>query len=188
VVQIEGIHITDDRGDRDRCGGVKHPLALPEGAAEHAAVVQALIDDLIERGLDPAVSRLFVIGAASVAIHRSSVARFMRPATSWSGCRSPYMPSRPLQLRRKDRNIKEFPDGASPIRTSFHSFWLTLPTRCAARCRQAWEWDGDAAIEGELIGDDCGEPFQVRADTMSLKVPARSRSFSPSSLDETNRI
>ena len=28
-----------------------------EGATEHSAVVQALIDDLIERGLDPAVPR-----------------------------------------------------------------------------------------------------------------------------------
>jgi hypothetical protein len=28
-----------------------------EGATEHSAVVQALIDELIERGLDPAVPR-----------------------------------------------------------------------------------------------------------------------------------
>ena len=33
----------------------KHPLALIEGATENAAVVQALIDNLIERGLDPKV-------------------------------------------------------------------------------------------------------------------------------------
>ena len=32
--------------------GHKHPLALIEGATENAAVVQALIDNLIERGLD----------------------------------------------------------------------------------------------------------------------------------------
>jgi hypothetical protein len=38
-------------------------------------------------------------------------------------------PSRLLHVSRKDRYIKEFPDGASPIRTWFHSFWLTLPTR-----------------------------------------------------------
>jgi hypothetical protein len=30
--------------------GFKHPLGLMEGATEHSAVVQALIDDLIERG------------------------------------------------------------------------------------------------------------------------------------------
>ena len=33
------------------------------GATEHRAVVQALLDDLIERGLDPAVPRLFIIDA-----------------------------------------------------------------------------------------------------------------------------
>ena len=44
-------------------GGVprEHPLGLMEGATEHSAVVQALIDHLIERGLDPAVPRLFII-------------------------------------------------------------------------------------------------------------------------------
>jgi hypothetical protein len=42
-------------------GGIKHPLALMEGATENAALAQALIDNLIERGLDPAVPRLFII-------------------------------------------------------------------------------------------------------------------------------
>ena len=35
-----------------------------EGAAENAAVAQALLDNLIERGLDPKVCRLFVIDGA----------------------------------------------------------------------------------------------------------------------------
>ena len=54
--------------------GVKHPLGLIEGATENAAVVQALLDNLIERGLDPAVPRLFIIDGAkalSKAIRRS---------------------------------------------------------------------------------------------------------------------
>src|SRR5712672_882622 len=44
------------------------------GASEHSAVVQALIDNLIERGLDPAVPRLFIIDgskALSKAIRRN---------------------------------------------------------------------------------------------------------------------
>src|SRR6266487_2911659 len=44
--------------------GHKHPLGLIEGATENAAVVQALIDNLIERGLDPKVCRLFIIDGA----------------------------------------------------------------------------------------------------------------------------
>jgi putative transposase len=39
--------------------GAKHPLGLVEGATENASVVQSLIDNLIGRGLDPTVRRLF---------------------------------------------------------------------------------------------------------------------------------
>jgi len=78
VVQIDGIHITEHLVLVAAIGidgeGVKHPLGLLEGATEHSAVVQALIDSLIERGLDPAVPRLFIIDgskALSKAIRRS---------------------------------------------------------------------------------------------------------------------
>src|SRR5712691_2325580 len=78
VVQIDGIHISEHLVLVAALGidseGFKHPLGLMEGATENAAVVQALIDDLIERGLDPAVPRLFIIDgskALSKAIRRS---------------------------------------------------------------------------------------------------------------------
>src|SRR6202023_1158763 len=68
VVQIDGIHITEHLVLVAAIGidgeGEKHPLGLIEGATEHSAVVQALIDDLIARGLDPAVPRLFIIHLA----------------------------------------------------------------------------------------------------------------------------
>src|ERR671923_31369 len=57
VIQIDGLHIGNDLVLVAALGvdgeGQKHPLALIEGATENAAVVQALIDNLIERGLDP---------------------------------------------------------------------------------------------------------------------------------------
>ena len=57
VIQIDGLHIGNDLVLVAALGidgeGHKHPLALIEGATENAAVVQALIDNLIERGLDP---------------------------------------------------------------------------------------------------------------------------------------
>jgi transposase-like protein len=78
VVQIDGIHISEHLVLVAAMGidaeGVKHPLALIEGATENTAVAQALIDDLIERGLDPTVARLFIIDgskALSRAIRRS---------------------------------------------------------------------------------------------------------------------
>jgi putative transposase len=52
--------------------GEKHPLGLVEGATENAAAVQALLDNLVARGLDPAVMWLFIIdGAKSKAIRRT---------------------------------------------------------------------------------------------------------------------
>jgi putative transposase len=69
VVQIDGIQITENLVLVGAVGidggGEKHPLALMEGATENSAVVQALIDNLIERGLDPAVPRLFVVDGSN---------------------------------------------------------------------------------------------------------------------------
>jgi transposase-like protein len=68
VIQIDGLHIGNDLVLVGALGidadGHKHPLALVEGATENAAVVQALIDNLIERGLDPKVCRLFIVDGA----------------------------------------------------------------------------------------------------------------------------
>jgi transposase-like protein len=81
--------------------GDKHPLGLIEGATENAATVQALIDNLVERGLDPAVPRLFIIDGAkalSKAIRRTfgrtaAIQRCQvhKPATLWSDCPNRYM-------------------------------------------------------------------------------------------------
>src|SRR5271167_5085088 len=65
VIQIDGIHIVDDLVLLAAVGvdgaGAKHPLGVIEGATENAVVVQALLDNLIERGLDPTVCRLFIV-------------------------------------------------------------------------------------------------------------------------------
>ncbi len=78
VIQIDGIHKDEDMLLVAALGidakGEKHPLGVVEGATENAATVQALIDNLVERGLDPAVRRLFIIDgskALSRAIKRT---------------------------------------------------------------------------------------------------------------------
>ncbi len=48
-------------GDAD---GQKHPLGEGVGATQISATVQALLDNLIERGLDPEVCRLFIVDGA----------------------------------------------------------------------------------------------------------------------------
>jgi hypothetical protein len=61
VIQIDGIHMDEDLILVAAIGvdakGDKHPLGLAEGATENAATVQSLIDNLVERGLDPVVPR-----------------------------------------------------------------------------------------------------------------------------------
>lgn len=78
IIQIDGIHIKDDLTLLAAIGidgdGKKHPLGVVEGATENAAVAQTLLDNLIERGLDPKVCRLFVVDGAkalSKAIRRT---------------------------------------------------------------------------------------------------------------------
>ena len=64
VVYLDGIqfgayHVLAAVGvDTD---GTKHVLGVREGASENAEVTRALLEDLVDRGLDPAPRRLFVI-------------------------------------------------------------------------------------------------------------------------------
>ena len=44
--------------------GDKHVLAVALGATENAAVVKALLADLVERGLRPDIARLFIVDGA----------------------------------------------------------------------------------------------------------------------------
>ena len=100
VIQIDGIHMDDDLILVAALGvdakGDKHPLGLAEGSTENASTVQALIDNLVERGLDPTVPRLFIIDGAKALTkalaepselpRQSSAVRSTRPATLWSDC------------------------------------------------------------------------------------------------------
>ena len=68
VIQIDGLQIGNDLILVAALGidaaGNKHPLGLIEGATENTATVRALIDNLIGRGLDPEVCRLFIVDGA----------------------------------------------------------------------------------------------------------------------------
>jgi putative transposase len=68
VIQIDGLHMDDNLlmlgAVGVDAGGRKHPLGVVEGATENAATVQALLDNLIDRGLDPEVCRLFIVDGA----------------------------------------------------------------------------------------------------------------------------
>ena len=68
VIQIDGLHVGDHVlvvaiGIDE--AGEKYVLALAVGATENAAVVQALLADLVERGLQPDIARLFIVDASA---------------------------------------------------------------------------------------------------------------------------
>ncbi len=78
AVQIDGLHLSDRLLMIGAVGidasGRKRPLGVIEGATENTAAVQALLDDLIERGLDPEGCYLFIVDGAralSKAIRRT---------------------------------------------------------------------------------------------------------------------
>ena len=106
VLQIDGLHVGDHlmvAAIGIDTGGAKHVLGLAEGATENAATVQAMLDNLIERGLDPERPRLYIVDGAkalSKAIRRtsggrqpSSAARCTRGATSRTGWTRASMPA-----------------------------------------------------------------------------------------------
>jgi putative transposase len=70
VIQIDGIHIAEDLLLLAAVGvdsvGDKRPLAVIEGTTENTAVAQALLDNLIERGLDPKVWLFIIDGAKAL--------------------------------------------------------------------------------------------------------------------------
>ena len=77
--------------------GKKHVLGVREGASENAVVTSALLEDLVERGLDPGRRRLFVIDRkrsgrrsrrCSANVTPSSTAATTSSATCWVICLS----------------------------------------------------------------------------------------------------
>jgi hypothetical protein len=84
IIQIDGLPIGNDLVLVTALGidgnGDRHPLGLVERATENTAVVQALIDNLIERGSTDGLSAVHR-RRPSAATPRSSGASFIRPAT-----------------------------------------------------------------------------------------------------------
>jgi putative transposase len=134
AVQIDGIHVAEDIVLLAAIGidgeGTKHPLGLVEGATENAAVVQALLDDLVGRGLDPRVCRLFIVDGAK-ALTKAIRRTFGRDTPSFASAAVP--PTQRCQVH-KARNIAERLPKA-----------LQAPVRRALR--QAWELDDAAKAE-----------------------------------------
>ena len=126
VIQIDGIHIEEDLVLLAAVGvdgvGDKHPLAVIEGATENATVAQALLDNLIERGLDPNVCRLFIIDGAK-ALTKAIRKTFGRH-TPIQRCQS--LPRRRPGSTRRATSLSVCPSRCMPL--------------CARRCVRRGNW------------------------------------------------
>ena len=137
VIQIDGLHMDDNLLMLGAVGvdayGRKHPLGMVEGATENAATVQVLLDNLVDRGLDPKVCRLFIVDGAKAltkAIRRTFGAD---------------IPIQRCQIHQA-RNITERIDPKlhATVRRTLRQAWeWTTPERPRSSCatfRAAWNW------------------------------------------------
>ncbi len=128
VIQIDGLHVSTAPVMVAALGidadGVKHPLALVDGATENTATVQALLDDLVERGVAPGVCRLFIVDGAK-ALTRAIRNTFGK-----------HTPIQRCQVHKARNILDRLPEA------------LRAPTKRVLR--QAWELD-DAAKAEQLI-------------------------------------
>ena len=122
-IQFGGHHVLAALGVDDK--GNKRVLGLREGASENAVVALALLESLVERGLDPGRARLFVLDG-SKALHKA-VGQVFGSACLVQRCRKP-------QDAQRDRPSAQG----------------TPTTRPAPCLRAAWKLgakDGKARIE-----------------------------------------
>ena len=78
VIQIDGLRVGDHvlvAAIGIDGAGDKHVLAVALGATENAAVVKALLADLVERGLQPDIARLFIVDGAKAQAGSTGEAR-----------------------------------------------------------------------------------------------------------------
>jgi transposase-like protein len=118
VIQIDGVRVGEHvlvAAIGIDGAGAKHVLAIAEGATENTATVQALLDNLIGRGLDPNAPRLFIVDGAK-ALSRA-IRNSFGPAAAIQRCQV-----------HKGRNITDRLDEA-------------LKPSVRKALRQAWEQD-----------------------------------------------
>ena len=173
VIQIDGLHVgdhvlmaaigVDGNGD-------KHVLAVVEGATENTVVVQALIDNLLARGLDPTLPRLFIVDGAkalSKAIRNtfgvdesppSSAARSTRAVTASSAC--------PNICTRASR------------RRSVRPGTRTTQTRPSGSCAT---WSGRLEHEEPGVSGSILEGLEEILTVIRLGLPHGARSPAPTS-------
>jgi transposase-like protein len=109
--------------------GCKHVLAIREGATENATVAKELLEDLVERGLQPDQKRLFVIDG-SKALRTAIHAVF--------GAEHPVQRCRAHKLRNVMDHLPQ--DQKDQVKSAMRAAWKLDANGGMARMKKLAEW------------------------------------------------
>ncbi len=138
--------------------GYKHVLGLREGASENKVVAKALLEDLVERGLDPQRPRLFVIDG-SKALRRAIDAVF--------GSRNPVQRCR----KHKERNVLGYlpEEMKDQVRSTIRTAWQLSAEKGKARLEKLARWlEQEYPSASSSIHEGLDEMFTIN----ELDLPA----------------
>ena len=134
-----------------------------EGATEITAVVQALIDNLIERGLDPKVCRLFIIDGAKALskVIRSTFGR--------------HTPIQRRQVHKSHNVIERLPKPPGHGHVGVHREWeLSALRRSSEHLAKAGCWHRSSSLcekpMPRLGGAPRGPPYDALAPASSARA------------------
>lgn len=131
--------------------GSKHVLGLREGATENKVVAKALLEDLVERGLNPERRRLFVIDG-SKALRRAIDAVF-GSSNLVQRCR-----------KHKERNVLGYlPDELKPqVQSTLRAAWQLSPEKGKARLEKLAKWfEDEYPSAAESVREGLDEMFTI---------------------------
>jgi transposase-like protein len=141
--------------------GCKHVLGLREGASENKVVTKALLENLVERGLDPERPRLFVIDG-SKALRRAIDAVF--------GSRNPIQRCR----KHKERNVLGYlpEEMKDQVRSTLRTAWQLSAEKGKARLEKVARWlEQEYPSASSSIREGLDEMFTIN----ELDLPASLR-------------
>jgi transposase-like protein len=131
--------------------GSKHILGLREGASENKVVAKALLEDLVERGLNPERRRLFVIDG-SKALRRAIDAVFGSDNLV-QRCR-----------KHKERNVLGYlpEELKDQVQSTLRSAWQLSPQKGKARLEKLAKWfEDEYPSAAESVREGLEEMFTI---------------------------
>lgn len=141
--------------------GYKHVLGLREGASENKVVAKALLEDLVERGLDPQQRRLFVIDG-SKALRKAIDAVF--------GSDNPVQRCR----KHKERNVVGYlpKEQKEQVLSTMRAAWQLSAEKGKARLEKMAQWlEDEYPSAAASIREGLDEMFTIN----ELNLPASLR-------------